>query len=154
MGLFANLIIFFLLFLFIWLTILTLILFSYYRKQKLISKAASQEKLPQIIFQNQEEIAFIQEEIKKLKSLFKENLNLIRGAVRKVGVVRFDAFEDTGGQLSYSIALLNDNGDGIVLTTLNGRSESRSYAKLVKGAHSTYSLSEEEKEAIRRALES
>jgi Protein of unknown function (DUF4446) len=75
-------------------------------------------------------------------------------AVQGVGVVRFDAFEDMGGHLSFSAALLDAHGDGVVITSINGRRETRIYAKPVTGAASQYNLSDEEQEAIRRALAS
>jgi len=75
-------------------------------------------------------------------------------AVQGVGVVRFDAFEDMGGHLSFSAALLDGRGDGVVLTSINGRRETRIYAKPVVAAQSQHNLSDEEQEAIRRALAS
>lgn len=69
-------------------------------------------------------------------------------ALRHVAVVRYDAFGDMGGRLSFSAALLDDAGDGLVLTSINGRSETRTYAKGVKGSRSDHSLSPEELQAI------
>lgn len=69
-------------------------------------------------------------------------------ALRHVAVVRYDAFPDMGGRLSFSVALLDDAGDGLVLTSINGRSETRTYAKGVKGAKSDHQLSPEELQAI------
>jgi hypothetical protein len=69
-------------------------------------------------------------------------------ALRHVAVVRYDAFGDMGGRLSFSAALLDDAGDGIVLTSINGRTETRSYAKGVKAGESDHSLSPEELQAI------
>ena len=77
----------------------------------------------------------------------------IEGAVRNVGLVRYDAFEDVGGRLSFSCALLDDHGTGVVMTSINGRHDTRVYAKPVSEGHSPYSLSIEEEEAIRQALE-
>lgn len=77
----------------------------------------------------------------------------IEGAVRNVGLVRYDAFEDVGGRLSFSCALLDDNGTGVVMTSINGRHDTRVYAKPVSNGRSSYSLSSEEEEAIRQALE-
>ena len=54
-------------------------------------------------------------------------------ALRHVAVVRYDAFNDMGGHLSWSLALLDDVGDGLVLTSIHGRSDSRTYAKNVGG---------------------
>src|SRR5207302_11209169 len=75
------------------------------------------------------------------------------GAVCHVGVVRFDAFEDMGGRLSFSAALLDGNGDGLVITSINGRQDTRCYAKRVQGGTSIHNLSDEERQAIRDALE-
>ena len=77
---------------------------------------------------------------------------MIEGGVRRVGVLRYDAFEDVGGRLSFSCALLDDHGTGVVLTSINGRQETRVYAKPVVAGTSTYNLSREEEEAIRQAL--
>jgi Protein of unknown function (DUF4446) len=76
----------------------------------------------------------------------------IEGSVRRVALLRYDAFEDVGGQLSFSCALLDDHGTGVVVTSINGRQETRVYAKPVTGRASTYNLSLEEEEAIRRAM--
>jgi HAMP domain-containing protein len=69
-------------------------------------------------------------------------------ALRHVAVVRYDAFGDMGGRMSFSAALLDDAGDGLVLTSINGRSETRTYAKGVRGGASDHTMSPEEKEAI------
>ncbi len=78
--------------------------------------------------------------------------DLAETSVRNVGVVRFDAFEDMGGRLSFSAALLDGRGDGVVITSINGRQESRSYAKPVAHGESVHNLSDEEQQAIREAL--
>ena len=73
-------------------------------------------------------------------------------AVRNVAVVRFDAFEDMGGRLSFSAALLDGHGDGVVITSINGRQDTRCYAKRVRNGASAHNLSDEERQAIREAL--
>jgi uncharacterized protein YlxW (UPF0749 family) len=72
-------------------------------------------------------------------------------ALRHVAVVRYDAFTDTGGQLSWSLALLDDSGSGVVVTSIQGRNESRTYAKNVAAWSSEAQLSPEEEDAISRA---
>lgn len=72
----------------------------------------------------------------------------IADAIRRVAVVRFDAFGDMGGRVSFSAALLDDAGDGLVITSINGRNETRTYAKGVIGGHGQQALSPEEEEAI------
>jgi len=78
--------------------------------------------------------------------------DLHRTAVSRVGIVRFDAFDDMGGQLSFSAALLDEQGDGVVITAINGRTEARSYAKPIAGGQSSHNLSDEEEAAIRAAV--
>lgn len=76
----------------------------------------------------------------------------IEGSVRRVSLLRYDAFEDVGGRLSFSCALLDEHGSGVVLTSINGRQETRVYAKSITEGTSSYNLSIEEAEAIRQAL--
>jgi hypothetical protein len=76
----------------------------------------------------------------------------IEGSVRRVSLLRYDAFEDVGGRLSFSCALLDEHGTGVVLTSINGRQETRVYAKPITEGSSSYNLSSEESEAIRQAL--
>ena len=73
-------------------------------------------------------------------------------AVRHVAVIRYDAFKDMGGRMSFSAALLDDDGDGLVITAINGRSETRAYAKGVKSGQSDHALSPEEEQAVGHAL--
>lgn len=70
------------------------------------------------------------------------------GTLRNVAVVRYDAFGDMGGHLSWSVALLDDAGCGVVMTSIHGRSDSRTYAKTVTDWTAEVQLSPEEDEAI------
>jgi hypothetical protein len=72
-------------------------------------------------------------------------------SMRHVAVVRYDAFTDTGGQLSWSMALLDDSGSGVVVSAIQGRNDSRSYAKNVVDWASDTQLSPEEEDAISNA---
>ena len=78
--------------------------------------------------------------------------DLQRGAVSRLGLVRYDAFPDMGGMLSFSAALLDERGDGVVISAINGRQETRSYGKPIHEGASEHTLSDEEQEAIRAAL--
>lgn len=77
---------------------------------------------------------------------------LVRGTLSKVAVVRYDAFEDMGGALSFTAALLDEHANGFVISAINGRSETRCYAKPVTRARSDYNLSREEVAAIESAM--
>lgn len=73
------------------------------------------------------------------------------GALRHLAVVRYDAFAEMGGRLSWSLALTDDAGDGVVLTSIRGRDEARTYAKSVTRWSSEQELSPEEVEAVAHA---
>ncbi len=75
-----------------------------------------------------------------------------RHAIQKVAVVRFNPFQDTGSDQSFTIALLDDHGDGLVITSMFSREGCRTYGKPVLHGQSRYALSQEEREAIRQAL--
>jgi hypothetical protein len=72
-------------------------------------------------------------------------------ALRDLAIVRYDALSEMSGQLSFSVALLNALGDGVVLSSINGRTETRTYAKVVRGGHGAQQLSPEEEQAVRAA---
>jgi N-methylhydantoinase A/oxoprolinase/acetone carboxylase beta subunit len=86
----------------------------------------------------------LSEELEKLK---KES----KFAIQKIGIVRFNPFKEVGGDQSFSIALLDGNDNGVVITSLYSREGNRVYGKPIKNGKSEYLLSEEEKEAIERA---
>ena len=71
----------------------------------------------------------------------------VTDALRHLAVVRYDAFGDMGGHLSWSLALLDDAGNGVVLTSIHGRSEARTYAKNIAAWACDQALSPEEDEA-------
>jgi len=96
----------------------------------------------------------LEQAVRTLNKTDKRQQALIDGGVQNVGLLRYDAFEDVGGRLSFSCAMLDDRGSGVVLTSINGRQETRVYAKPITEGRSSYNLSAEEEEAIRQALAS
>jgi Protein of unknown function (DUF4446) len=72
-------------------------------------------------------------------------------SLRNVAVVRYDALSEMSGQLSFSLALLNSLGNGIVLSSINGRAETRTYAKPIVAGNGEQELSPEEAQAVRSA---
>jgi hypothetical protein len=87
-----------------------------------------------------------------IKYLEKVETRLKKGC-RGVGIVRFNPFENSGSNQSFSIAFLNEEGDGVVISSLYSREKVNIYAKPIKNSNSEYPLSEEEKEAIKSALQ-
>jgi hypothetical protein len=98
------------------------------------------------------QIQRLEKAVRSLHGTDKRQEELLRAMVRNVALVRYDAFEDVGGRLSFSCALLDDHGTGVVLTSINGRQETRVYGKPVSAGASSYNLSTEEQEAIQQAM--
>lgn len=76
----------------------------------------------------------------------------VASSLRRIALVRYDAFGDHGGRLSFSLALLDDTGDGVTLTSIAGRNETRVYAKGVSSGEGDLELSPEETQAVRAAM--
>ncbi|BCV23199.1 hypothetical protein hamaS1_32680 [Moorella sp. Hama-1] len=74
------------------------------------------------------------------------------GCLSRMGLIRFNAFPDTGSDLSFALALLNREGNGFILTSLYARDETRVFIKPVREGRSRYRLSEEEEKALAMAL--
>ena len=95
-----------------------------------------------------EQIARLRAELSSVEGRMHDLRLDVADALRHVAVVRYDAFRDMGGRMSFSAALLDDAGDGLVISAIHGRTETRSYAKGVKGGTSDQQLSPEERQAI------
>jgi Protein of unknown function (DUF4446) len=94
----------------------------------------------------------LEKAMRVLNNADKRQQGQIQGSVRHMALVRYDAFEDVGGRLSFSCAMLDGEGSGVVITSINGRQDTRVYAKPVTGGTSSYNLSTEEEDAIKQAL--
>jgi hypothetical protein len=90
--------------------------------------------------------------VARMKAEHDQMAGLIPSVIRHVGLVRFSPFHDTGGDQSFALALLDGQGDGVVVTALHSRTDSRLYAKPIEHFSSSYSLTPEEREAMDRAL--
>lgn len=88
----------------------------------------------------------------EIVSYCKELDKTIAKCTRKIGMVRYNAFKDTGSDLSFTLALLNEYNDGFVLNGIYARDSSNIYAKPIEKGQSKYALSDEEKEAISKAI--
>ena len=82
-----------------------------------------------------------------------ENLdNQVKQCMQKIGLVRYNAFKDTGSDLSFTLAILDEKNNGVVLNGIYSRETSNIYAKPIKNGTSSYTLSKEEKEALEKAM--
>lgn len=107
---------------------------------------AQQQLLEEDVHGLRQELAQAKQALAMLERVQKEQ-------VGRVGIVRYNAFRETGHDLSFSIAWLNQRQDGVVVTSIYARGESNVYAKPVIGGQSPYPLSEEERMAIQKAME-
>ncbi|MCS7224393.1 MAG: DUF4446 family protein [Armatimonadetes bacterium] len=136
----------------IWLIVLSVKLHQLRRLLNLIEDIAPGQPLDHLL---DTLITLQRESQSRIEALEKGHHQLAREVgrcLRRVGLVRFDAFSDVAGEQSFAVALLDDNGDGVVVTSLSGRNESRCYAKPIRNLSSSYRLSEEETEAIKKAM--
>ena len=90
----------------------------------------------------------------ELHLICKEMGNQLSGCVQKIGIVRYNAFKDTGSDLSFALALLDEDNTGVVMNGIYSREMSNIYAKPVENGKSSYTISAEEKLAIDKAVQS
>ena len=97
-----------------------------------------------------------EEQVAATNARILEENELIRQFIRKslvrTAMVRFRAFEDMGGDLSYAVAMLDANNDGVIFSSIFARADSRSYIKPIKNGSSEYPLTDEEKGVLKEAM--
>lgn len=98
------------------------------------------------------EVTELRSDVHALRDYTAQLRELDRVAVSRTGMVRYDAFDDMGGHLSFSAALLDEGADGLVVSAINGRTDTRVYAKPIERGESRHNLSDEERAAIDRAV--
>ena len=97
------------------------------------------------------QVEVLREQVEELRTDLARAREDLAASLRHVAVVRYDAFGDMGGRMSFSAAVVDDAGDGLVITAIHGRGESRTYAKGLVGGRSEATLSPEEQEALTAA---
>ncbi|HPN54874.1 MAG TPA: DUF4446 family protein [Candidatus Moranbacteria bacterium] len=111
------------------------------------------QDLESILLAQTKEICQLDKEIQELFEISNQIHDLAQKSVHKVGIVRFNPFKDIGGDQSFALALLDGKNSGIVISSLHTREGTRIYSKPVtKGASEKYTLTEEEKQAIKTAI--
>jgi hypothetical protein len=149
------------------------------RDTRLLSRGTrgpnGQQSLIEVITQYSEQSAVIAEQVEQLRvhvdaaqseiralvdsgrqealSAVAERAGVESGALRRVALVRYDAFSEMSGRMSFSLALLDDRGDGVALTAITGRNDTRVYAKPIADGRGEQELSPEERQAVSVALD-
>jgi len=122
-----------------------------YMKLRTATQGTSGENLQAILTSNAKELAEAREDYKACMAYAQTLDKRFADSVQQVSVVRFNPFDDAGGDNSFALALLNQDGDGVVMSSLYAREKTSVYAKPVTGYTSTHQLSDEEKQAITTA---
>lgn len=122
---------------------------SRYRR---LMRGANGKNIEELVVNNLKEIEQAKQETEYVKQMYKSVDERLRECIRKVSVVRYRAFEDVGSDLSYSIAFLDENTNGVIMTGIFGRNESTTYAKPIDNGISRYDLSLEEKLALKNSI--
>ena len=121
-------------------------------RQKMFLKGKNGANLESVILRHDQEIGTLDKEIQDLFELSEKIRSLAFIGIHKVGIVRFNPFQDTGSNQSFSIALLDGSDTGIVISSLLSRESGRVYAKPVtKGIGSDFPFTKEEQHAIELA---
>ncbi|OHA62462.1 MAG: hypothetical protein A3E07_01065 [Candidatus Wildermuthbacteria bacterium RIFCSPHIGHO2_12_FULL_45_9] len=110
------------------------------------SKEQTPKELIQQVQKLQEDLANTKKELQKFQQEMKK-------AITKVGVIRFNPFREIGGDQSFSVALLDESNNGVVITSYYGRDVNRIYAKPIQKGSSEYQLANEETEAVKKAMQ-
>ncbi len=138
--------------LFIWLILLSILFTQMYKHYKQLVGKSKEHDLVQLlenIIKNEKRLTQENAQIKHLFEQLKQKTSL---HIQKVGFVRFNPFDETGGDQSFALALLDDTKSGMVLTFLHSRDTTRVYAKRIKKAKSEqFPLSKEEEYVIASA---
>ena len=108
--------------------------------------------MDEILDRQMKRIDGLSERVEALNKLHHELEDLSQRTLQKVAVIRYNPFSDTGGDQSFAIALLDSLGNGVVLSSLHSRTDTRVFAKPVQSGRSKYQLSDEEQEAVKKAL--
>ncbi len=126
-------------------------IFKLDRVRKEFFASGLKKDLEQILIDQNRALTKITNELKEqddsLTRLYKDN----RSNIQKVGFIRFNPFGDAGGNMSFTLAMLNAQDDGVIISSLHGREGTRMYAKSVRAGLSESPLTDEEAEAIRDA---
>jgi hypothetical protein len=122
------------------------------RKYKRLMRGADNKNLEAMLYKQLDSIQSAITKIDDLEKNQSEFRSRLKRSTQHIGVVRYNAFDHMGSDQSFSIAMLDEYGDGFVLTSLYGRNTSCTFAKPINHRQSSYPLSDEEQEAIRKAF--
>lgn len=116
-------------------------------------KGKNAENLSAAIEENFQQMDNLERSYEKNEEMMKSTLHNITSTFHKLGIVKYDAFKEMGGNLSFALCLLDDTNTGFILNTMHGRDSSYTYIKEIIKGEAYATLGEEEKEALDKAME-
>jgi hypothetical protein len=122
------------------------------KKYRKLMRGVNNKNLEELIIGYLDKIDDVKDDSLKLIEAYNALDERVKGCIQKSAIIRYRAFEDVGSDLSFSIALLNDHDNGVILSGLYGRQESTTYAKPIDKGISRYDLSEEEQQVLKEAM--
>ncbi len=136
----------------VWVGILTFLYIKAVRHYQKLTAGVTKENLMKVL---EEQFSRI-EGLEQTASMIKKDIEGIKGEdlthIQRVGLLRFNPFDDTGGNQSFALSLLDDHGDGVVISSLHSRETTRIYGKPVKNfTEGEFEFSAEEKQAVEEA---
>lgn len=133
------------------LLVICLFIYVIYLSKKYLSfmnKLGNGNNLDEMLKKYLEDVKNIKQDNSEIKAYYTKLDNDINASIQKIGLVRYNAFKDVGSDLSFAVALLDRENNGIVFNGIYGSESSNIYAKPIKNGESSYQLSDEEKYAI------
>lgn len=137
----------------VWLILLTFVTIKTYTINKRLVGNTGRDNLRDILQEHMGRVGSVQMRLNDIEKILSGVQTSGRSHIAKVAIVRFNPFDDTGGNQSFALALLDEKDDGVVISSLHARERTRVYAKPVKSGEATdFEFSKEESEAIQKAL--
>ncbi|MFV3013863.1 DUF4446 family protein [Clostridium botulinum] len=121
-------------------------------KYKKFMRGSNNKNIEELINDYLDKVDKAKEETEYVKEIYSTIDKRVKACIQKVAIVRYRAFDDVGSDLSYSIAFLNNDNSGVILTSIFGRNESTTYAKPIDKGISRYDLSDEEKQVLENCI--
>ncbi|MFM8773947.1 MAG: DUF4446 family protein [Actinomycetota bacterium] len=122
------------------------------QQYRVLDAADGRESFVEAVARKAQEVEALRDDVATLAASIRATQSELNRAIRHVGLIRYDAFGDMGGRMSFSVALVYDFGNGFILTTVHARSESRTYIKEIRGGMAEVTLSPEESQALEDAI--
>ncbi|AVQ40444.1 DUF4446 domain-containing protein [Clostridium botulinum] len=121
-------------------------------KYKKFMRGSNNRNVEELINDYLDKVDKAKEETEYVKEIYSTIDKRVKACIQKVAIVRYRAFDDVGSDLSYSIAFLDNDNSGVILTSIFGRNESTTYAKPIDKGISRYDLSDEEKQVLENCI--